>query len=47
MRGLVRREHNGKIVAIGLDSGCVYGKKLSGWIPQEDRIVSVDSHPTK
>ncbi len=44
LRGLVRREHNGKIVAIGLDTGCVYGKKLSGWIPHEDRIVSVDSH---
>lgn len=40
-RGLVRRELDGKPVAIGLDSGCVYGGKLSGWIRSEDRILSV------
>lgn len=26
---------------IGLDSGCVYGGKLSGWILEEDRLVQV------
>ena len=41
LRGLVRREKDGVPVAIGLDSGCVYGGQLSGWIPQEDRILSV------
>ncbi len=25
----------------GLDSGCVWGGRLSAWIPEEDRIVSV------
>lgn len=40
-RGLVRRELDGKPVAIGLDSGCVYGGMLSGWIRSEDRILSV------
>jgi len=25
----------------GLDSGCVYGKELSAWIAEEDRIVAV------
>ena len=27
--------------AIALDSGCVYGKQLSAWIAEEDRIVQV------
>ncbi len=40
-RGLVRREREGRPVAIGLDSGCVYGGRLSAWIPEEDRVVSV------
>lgn len=40
-RGLVRREFRGKAVAIGLDSGCVYGGMLSGWIALEDRILSI------
>ena len=43
LRGLVRREIDGFPVAIGLDSGCVYGKKLSAWIPHEDRILSVQA----
>lgn len=41
MRGLVRREVDGIPVAIGLDTGCVYGGQLSGWIPKEDRVLSV------
>jgi bis(5'-nucleosyl)-tetraphosphatase (symmetrical) len=35
-RGLVVRRQ-----CIGLDSGCVYGGKLSAWIAEEDRIVQV------
>jgi hypothetical protein len=27
---------------VGLDSGCVYGGKLSAWIAEEDRVVQVD-----
>ncbi len=40
-RRRVRREHEGRPVAIGLDSGCVYGRELSGWIAEEDRLVIV------
>lgn len=27
----------------GLDSGCVWGRALSAWIAEEDRVVSVDA----
>jgi bis(5'-nucleosyl)-tetraphosphatase (symmetrical) len=27
----------------GLDSGCVYGGKLTGWCPEENRFVQVDA----
>ena len=27
--------------ATGLDSGCVYGRPLSAWIAEEDRVVQV------
>jgi len=27
----------------GLDTGCVYGGKLTGWCPEEDRIYQVDA----
>jgi bis(5'-nucleosyl)-tetraphosphatase (symmetrical) len=36
-RGLVARPQ-----CIGLDTGCVYGGKLTAWIAEEDRIVQVD-----
>lgn len=29
--------------ALGLDSGCVYGKTLTAWCQDEDRIVSIPS----
>jgi hypothetical protein len=36
MRGLVRGEHY-----LGLDTGCVYGGKLTGWLAEEDEILQV------
>ncbi len=36
-RGLVVRPQ-----CVGLDTGCVYGGRLSAWIAEEDRIVQVD-----
>lgn len=35
-RGLVRTER-----VIGLDTGCVYGRTLTAWIAEEDRVVEV------
>ena len=40
-RGLVRRELDGRLVALGLDTGCVYGGQLTGWIAEEDRLLQV------
>jgi len=40
-RGLVRVERDGLPWVIGLDSGCVYGGKLSGYVVEEDRVVSI------
>lgn len=28
---------------IGLDSGCVYGRQLSGWCPEENRVLQVSA----
>lgn len=35
-RGLVNEKK-----ALGLDTGCVWGRELTAWIPEEDRLVSV------
>lgn len=40
-RGLVRIEREGEPWIIGLDTGCVYGGKLSGYLVRADRIVKV------
>jgi bis(5'-nucleosyl)-tetraphosphatase (symmetrical) len=37
-QGLVVREH-----LRGLDTGCVWGGKLSAWIAEEDRVLQVDA----
>lgn len=40
-QGLVRRERAGRPYVIGLDTGCVYGGALSGWLVEEDRLLQV------
>ena len=40
-RGVIRRERGGVPTAIGLDSGCVYGGRLTGWLSDSDELVSV------
>ena len=40
-RGLVRRERAGAPWVIGLDTGCVYGGQLSGWVPETDELYQV------
>jgi hypothetical protein len=45
-RGLVRRERGGRPIAVGLDTGCVYGGSLSGWIAEEDRLLQVPAART-
>ncbi|MBM3265087.1 MAG: metallophosphoesterase [candidate division Zixibacteria bacterium] len=39
---VVKRRTDGTPYVIGLDSGCVYGRSLSGYILEEDRIIQVD-----
>lgn len=40
-RGLVRVEREGLPWLIGLDSGCVYGGRLSGYLVELDRLIQV------
>jgi diadenosine tetraphosphatase ApaH/serine/threonine PP2A family protein phosphatase len=42
-RGFVRIERDGRTQLVGLDTGCVYGGKLSGWIAEEDRLIQVEA----
>lgn len=39
--GLVRVERDGVPWLVGLDTGCVYGGRLSGWCPEDDRYLHV------
>lgn len=41
---VVKRRPDGSPYLIGLDSGCIYGRQLSAYLLEEDRIVQVDSH---
>ena len=42
LRGLVvRRRVNGSPWLMGLDSGCVYGGALTGYLVEEDAVVTV------
>ena len=38
MRGLVDRPD-----VKGLDTGCVYGRRLTGWCPEEERFYQVQA----
>lgn len=40
---VVKRRPEGRPYLVGLDSGCVYGKELSAYILEEDRLVQVPS----
>lgn len=40
-RGHVRRDRDGRPWVVGLDTGCVYGGELSGWLVEEERRVAV------
>jgi diadenosine tetraphosphatase ApaH/serine/threonine PP2A family protein phosphatase len=43
-RGLYVAARDGRPFLVGLDTGCVYGRQLSGYIVEEDRVVSVSAH---
>ena len=40
---VIKRREDGSPYVIGLDSGCIYGGPLSGYILEEDRIEQVES----
>ncbi len=43
LRGLVRTEREGRPWTMGLDTGCCYGGKLSGYVIEEDEVVQVEA----
>ena len=40
---VIKRRDDGSPYVIGLDSGCIYGGQLSGYVLEEDRVVQVES----
>ena len=40
---VIKKHRNGCPYLVGLDSGCVYGGRLSAWILEEERLVQVES----
>ena len=43
---VIKRRDDGSPYVIGLDSGCIYGGRLSGYVLEEDRLEQVESsHP--
>lgn len=41
MRGFILRYREGRPWVVGLDTGCVYGGALSGWLVEEERHLHV------
>lgn len=41
---VVKKRPDGLPYLIGLDSGCVYGYQLTGYVLEENRLVQVDCH---
>ena len=42
-RGLVRVERDGAPWVLGLDTGCVYGGRLSGYLVEADEVLQVEA----
>ena len=40
-RGFVMKKRFGVPWVVGLDTGCVYGRALTGWIPEQERVLQV------
>jgi hypothetical protein len=43
---VVKRRPDGRPYLLGLDSGCVYGGQLSGYLLEEDHLIQVPSRQT-
>jgi hypothetical protein len=46
MRGHVKVLREGRPLLVGLDTGCVYGGQLSGWLVEEEELVQVRARRT-
>ncbi len=45
--GLVVKERDGSTYLLGLDTGCVYGRALTGYLLEENRLVQVASRQAR